>query len=363
MADPRLPEGFGASPDPFRGNPFKKGDPRHRVWEDSTRTAETAVHQFAAHHLEVFPIDSVDQPLWHVDHLSPKFDIWAERYFAVIWSDKAALDFDRWLFNYANSWLQDLTSEPGLCPTVYVLPMLRARLAGRVEHWKAEARRYLAEQREHHDGLTNAEVLDKEVAERASARARSSADTESSSERVFAQRSDGRWEIAFGSRRNLSWGYPRGHGRYLLGMELIHAVLRQPGQPVQVEVPPGKQPDGDQLIDATAMRAFRKELQSIKEARAEAELLGDTERIAELEEKARQIGDYIQQSTTPRGHSKRFSSDKTLAKKRASERYRLALRRLQRDFPELVQHLRKHLKYEMGAFVYTSDDPAIKWRT
>ena len=79
MADPRLPEGFGASPDPIKENPFKKGDPRHRVWEGSTRTAETAVHQFTADHLEVFPIDSVDQPLWHVDHLSRKFDIWAER--------------------------------------------------------------------------------------------------------------------------------------------------------------------------------------------------------------------------------------------------------------------------------------------
>ena len=99
MADPRLPEGFGASPDPIKENPFKKGDPRHRVWEGSTRTAETAVHQFTADHLEVFPIDSVDQPLWHVDHLSRKFDIWAERRVAVIWSEKAALAFDRWLFN------------------------------------------------------------------------------------------------------------------------------------------------------------------------------------------------------------------------------------------------------------------------
>ena len=165
MADATLPDGYRANPDPVEGNPFRQGDPRHRIWEEASRIAEERWYRFCAQHLEAAPQHPSAYPEWVVKLTSRRFDIWAERGLAVVWSDAAARAYDQWLVNYADSCLQSVASlrrEQLADP----LPRLGATLAARVSHWKADARGYLAEQPEHNGGLTNADVLNQEAAER-----------------------------------------------------------------------------------------------------------------------------------------------------------------------------------------------------
>jgi ribosome-binding protein aMBF1 (putative translation factor) len=60
------------------------------------------------------------------------------------------LSYDSWLVAYANARLEaaeaDLASAPPEVPVEATLTYLRAQIAGRVEYWKAEARRHRAEQ-------------------------------------------------------------------------------------------------------------------------------------------------------------------------------------------------------------------------
>ena len=62
-------------------------------------------------------------------------------------------EYDRWLVDYANAWIESvsrlLTSLPPPFPPEMVLADLRRRLAARVHHWKAEARRYRVQQEAH----------------------------------------------------------------------------------------------------------------------------------------------------------------------------------------------------------------------
>jgi hypothetical protein len=86
-----------------------------------------------------------DWAVWALGMCIGKFDIWAKRHVHVVWSETAVRAYDQWLFNYAQAWLNDMKAS-GRLPDAALLD-LRSRLAERVEWWKAEARRYLAEQK------------------------------------------------------------------------------------------------------------------------------------------------------------------------------------------------------------------------
>ncbi len=168
MTNDSLPEGFGASPDPVEENPFKKRSPQHREWKDATRIAEERAHRCIAEALGDLPPSPVQYQQWLLNLMAHKFNIWAERNASVVWSNEALPTFDQWLLNYANSSIQTVTTtHKGPGRIADLLPALKARLAGRVAYWKAVARRYLAQQRLEHGGLTNAEMLRKKAAERA----------------------------------------------------------------------------------------------------------------------------------------------------------------------------------------------------
>jgi hypothetical protein len=145
----RLPDGLRHSGDPIGENPFPIGDPRHRVWKDATQKAEEEWCRLGS--------ESEGQPAYSPNDLidsvckriADKFDVWAKRGVHVVWSNGALRDYDQWLANYAEAWLHDVSARRLYSRVVLLddlLAVMRLVLTKRVNWWKAEARRYLAEQ-------------------------------------------------------------------------------------------------------------------------------------------------------------------------------------------------------------------------
>lgn len=165
----RLPAGLRLSSDPVEGNPFPALDPRHQVWDDATREAE---QQWCLLNSQTeTPSDRpADAFIVSVcDRTAGKFDIWAKRGVHVVWSDGDLRSYDRWLISYAEAWLQEFSSKDPysrLVPIRDLLSGLRLVLTKRVSWWKADARRYLAEQRAHAQKGTSATSTPKRRASR-----------------------------------------------------------------------------------------------------------------------------------------------------------------------------------------------------
>jgi hypothetical protein len=146
----RIPQSFRQTHDPIEGNPFSKDNPRHEVWEKATKRAEELVCRLNAEHLAAPHVTGGDLAAGQIALFSKKFDIWAERYIQIVWSDADVRGYDEWLCNFAEAWLQ-LTADNGRTPIHQetFLNILRTALLARVEWWKAEARRFVALQKEH----------------------------------------------------------------------------------------------------------------------------------------------------------------------------------------------------------------------
>ncbi len=143
----RLPEWLGSSVDPVDGNPFPSASPRHDRWREATRIANERIHRINAERLGALATTGPD---WRVrcrtmDMIVLKFDVWAERYINIVWTDADLPAFAAWLAAYAASWLHAIESTGVFTAEVGGVE-LTARLAGRVEYWKAEAFRYRAAQ-------------------------------------------------------------------------------------------------------------------------------------------------------------------------------------------------------------------------
>ena len=170
----RLPEGFASVGDPVQGNPFPADDPRHRVWENATRTAELEVAQIyvgfdaarrqlrddekrtareAGARIDLgahFLVAAANIQDCIVSTVLAKFDAWAKRGVHVVWFDRDVELYDRWLVSFANGLIDLFPHDPPSgVPRAGVsqfLLDLRDGLGTRVRHWMAEARRYRVEQ-------------------------------------------------------------------------------------------------------------------------------------------------------------------------------------------------------------------------
>jgi hypothetical protein len=145
-----LPAGLASSSDPIEGNPFSVGDPRHRVWHEATRAAEEQWCRLIAESesTPAGPPNAVTSCV--CERIAKRFDIWAERNVHVVWGDQDLRVYDQWLVQYAEAWLRDFNARKlwsDIVPTTDLLVQLRLVLTKRVGWWKAEARRYLAEQK------------------------------------------------------------------------------------------------------------------------------------------------------------------------------------------------------------------------
>jgi len=148
----RLPESLVGSGDPVEGNPYPVEHPAHQVWIDATRQAEMEVIRTNADASSLLTPATADE--WMPTLVVAKFDVWARRGVRVVWTDNAVDQYDAWLVGYANTWIESISRlvmsrHPPLPAADTVLAELRRRLAARVHHWKAEARRYRVRQEAH----------------------------------------------------------------------------------------------------------------------------------------------------------------------------------------------------------------------
>ncbi len=146
----RLPDGMQSAGDPVEGNPFPENAPQHQVWNDATRRAEEEHCRFNSRLLKERPSRGLGNNYadWMIGMAVEKFDIWAKRGVHVVWSDNEVGAYDQWLFNYAQGWLElARKTSPILVHVESLLNELRLRLMERMGYWKAEGRRYVAEQK------------------------------------------------------------------------------------------------------------------------------------------------------------------------------------------------------------------------
>jgi hypothetical protein len=147
----RIPAELRSNGDPIERNPYPNADPRHQVWDRVTRIAEEKLCRVNSKFLKGRPtLNQGIDAAWIVDFTLEKFDIWARRGIEVVRSDPAAQAFSQWLVNYAEGWLTLFREDyPGFIRADYLLPELRLGLTERVEYWKSQAFRCLAEQQVH----------------------------------------------------------------------------------------------------------------------------------------------------------------------------------------------------------------------
>ena len=88
-----------------------------------------------------------------LESVSGRFDIWADRGINVIRSKGSIRNYERWLLDYANAWIQLMGAEIAKeraagrsdAPGDQFLAELKSRLTARFEHWRAEVRKWVAE--------------------------------------------------------------------------------------------------------------------------------------------------------------------------------------------------------------------------
>ena len=150
----RLPPSLLENPDPIEENPFSPEDPRHQVWAEATRKAHKSVYRFnekvleACTELDIASLGAKGHRAVTIDLARGKFGIWAERYLAVVRTDADLKKYDRWLVNYADSWITRMRQfteqrqmESGVDHEVDTLTReLRISMATEVERWRSEAR-------------------------------------------------------------------------------------------------------------------------------------------------------------------------------------------------------------------------------
>ena len=168
MSDPvRLPSGLLSSGDPVKKNPFPVNDPRHGIWSVATREAQEALHRFNArmlkHSRQPVVLGPGGHNAWVEDMVAGKYDIWGNRGLSVVRTSDAVSAYDRWLFAYAQIWLETIRddarrqAESRIDSRVEdLLVQLKARLMERLEHWRAEARKWVAEWEVHADSTWEA---------------------------------------------------------------------------------------------------------------------------------------------------------------------------------------------------------------
>jgi hypothetical protein len=129
---------------PVEGNPFPASDVRHRVWYDASLNAEEAVSRLNSEFVKSRDSDVDSSAEWMIGLFIRKFDIWATRSIQVVWSYEEVRYYDRWLFKYANAWLDNCRKTGHFSHDT--LLEFRSQLVERVQWWKVEVRTCLAKQ-------------------------------------------------------------------------------------------------------------------------------------------------------------------------------------------------------------------------
>ena len=121
-------------------NPFAPDDDRHPVWHVATghvkdtlvRTDAELEHE-QARHPRPYPVRLVALAV-------ARFDVWCQRGLEIVGSPRAVREYERWLDDYQENWLEYVADT---CPNVDVADDLRSQLTARARFWIDGARRKL----------------------------------------------------------------------------------------------------------------------------------------------------------------------------------------------------------------------------
>src|SRR5688572_28058833 len=144
MADSELKFARDSDQDPVGENPFAERDLRRQAWTNAT---EKAVEFLSDFKLAVFGLTPTTREafLTLTERFNVgRFDIWAWRGLAVVWTDAAFTHYEDWLCRYAADTLalfKALSFESS--DKAELIPRVHFRLMERVEYWKGIARQYL----------------------------------------------------------------------------------------------------------------------------------------------------------------------------------------------------------------------------
>ena len=145
------------APDPIVGNPLRTNDVRHEFWATATALAEEKVCLLRAGFLQSKPISLEAAISARLQLMTRQYDVWSQRGLSVVLERAAIQDYEQWLANYAaatlKTWSEAIPNDP--VPIGFTEVMQHALLARR-EHWKAEARRFVAQQEQFEDRCARA---------------------------------------------------------------------------------------------------------------------------------------------------------------------------------------------------------------
>ena len=127
--------------DPVEGdNPFGPDSPQHSVWAAATRTARDRLRDMDARIATTAQV-TLDSPVYRAqlfDLAVGRFAIWTERGLAVVSSQDARREYERWLAWYVANWPRYVAET---CPRVEAVGELKRRLSELARQRALQARR------------------------------------------------------------------------------------------------------------------------------------------------------------------------------------------------------------------------------
>jgi hypothetical protein len=133
------------------------------------------------------------------------------------------------------------------------------------------------------------------------------------------------------------------------GLRILAELVRHPGREFHVtdllapQGEPGHVEDAGEALDVQAIAAYKRRLQDLRDAEAEAVSNNDAARVTRLREEIEAIGDELARGVGLGGRARRASSTAEKARVNVRQRLQDAITRIATHSPALAKHLRQAL--------------------
>jgi ElaB/YqjD/DUF883 family membrane-anchored ribosome-binding protein len=134
------------------------------------------------------------------------------------------------------------------------------------------------------------------------------------------------------------------------GLRILAQLVSQPGRDFHVTdlmAPPGESghvEDSGDALDVQAIAAYKRRLEDLRDAEAEATAHNDSARAARAREELEAITDELAQGVGLGGRARKASSTAEKARVNVRQRLQDALARIAQHSPALAKHLRQALR-------------------
>ncbi|MBF6328848.1 ATP-binding protein [Nocardia transvalensis] len=153
------------------------------------------------------------------------------------------------------------------------------------------------------------------------------------------------------------------------GLRDLHLLLSHPGHdipalelvggPGEPTVRAARSFGAEPVLDETAKKAYRQRLTALDEQIDRATALGADDRAAELDRERAALLSELRSATGLAGRTRKLGDEAERARKTVSARVRDTLRRLDRQHPELAEHLRANIS--LGLVCRYHPHRAMRW--